>query len=504
MANQRLIPVIDYTSRDYASLRDDLILLIKSVLPEWDAEDGNDFGVLLVEAFSYALDTLHYYVDRIGAEAYLPTAVQRRSLYTIADMFNYRPIQAQPALVELEFTNTLDSEVIVPAGTRCQATIDGGEAGGSVSIRYFETLDDLTVPATKGLDPVRVLANAQEGRTVDDETLGISNGYAGQSFLLARTSILNRTISITTELGGSSYEWNEVDDLREANSADRVFKSVRMTDGQTRVVFGDGQYGAVPDLHSAVKARYRVGGGAGGNVPALSVNAIVEPVIYGISVTNPEAATGGVDPESPASIRNNAARAFRSRGRAVTVTDYVSILLSLTDIHRAKAVGNNGSSVTTYVVPVADRDGGGNTTLTGENRLYLTAYLAGRAMAGVTVSVFGPAWVPIYVKLTAHLFSSASQATVRSLIRAEMDRAFGFDSIDFDQRITVQSVMRALESVEGVDYIEVENLSLDPDFVVPPGESPVRTINMTESGPNAVPYWDSGTSLSLTLNGGVA
>jgi predicted phage baseplate assembly protein len=363
------------------------------------------------------------------------------------------------------------------------------------------------VPATQGLEPVRVRVPAQEGRTVENETLGISNGYAGQNYLLARTSVLNNSISITSELGGSTYDWVEISDLREASAADRVFKTRKLTDGKVVVYFGDGYNGAIPDLHSILKVRYRVGGGASGNVAPLSVNAIVEPVIYGISVTNPEAATGGISQESAISIRRNAARAFRSRGRAVTAPDYVSVLLSLLDVHRAKAVGNNGSSITCYVVPTSDDADLGNpptTTLTQQNRLNLTSYLLSKAMAGVSVSVFGPAWVQIYIRMSVYLYPSASQNAVNVAIQSRMEENFGYDSIDFDQKITVQSVMRALDGVEGIDYVEVENLSLDPAFEVPPGESPVRTIDMTESGPNAVPYWDGSSSLVLSMFGGVA
>jgi hypothetical protein len=52
------IPVsIDYTSRDYYALREDLINLVKSRVnsgssKQWSGEDPSDFGLALIEAFA--------------------------------------------------------------------------------------------------------------------------------------------------------------------------------------------------------------------------------------------------------------------------------------------------------------------------------------------------------------------------------------------------------------------------------------------------------------------
>ncbi len=46
-----------------------------------------------------------------------------------------------------------------------------------------------------------------------------------------------------------------------------------------------------PALHAVIRATYRVGGGTGGNVPANIINTIIEPVIYGVTVTNEAAAS---------------------------------------------------------------------------------------------------------------------------------------------------------------------------------------------------------------------
>lgn len=46
------VPItIDYTSRDYEAIREELIARIKERIPEWNGADNSDFGVVLAEAF---------------------------------------------------------------------------------------------------------------------------------------------------------------------------------------------------------------------------------------------------------------------------------------------------------------------------------------------------------------------------------------------------------------------------------------------------------------------
>lgn len=510
MATAPLLPVIDYTSRDYEAIRADLIRLIQARIPTWTADNPSDFGVALVEGIAYAVDGLHYYLDRVANEAYLTTAVQRESLYSIAEMFNYAPRRATPSRVYLTFRNATQAEVTLLAGTRVQASVPG--QGGAI-LKNFEVQYDTTLPPSTGfvaddetLEPVYAI----EGRTYTDETIGISNGFVGQTLFLPRTSVLEDTVVVTTQMGEVINTWTEVPSLLEqANPRDQVFEVMTLTDGSCLVRFGDGLHGAVPGLHAVIRATYRVGGGTSGNVPPNVINTIIEPVLYGINVTNPEAATGGANAESLASIRVNAARSYRARGRAVTLADYEAIVITgVADIAKAKAVGNNGSSVTVYVAPVDD--GTKRPTLTANQDDIATVYLEDRAMAGVTIQVFGASFVPIFLKMTVQCLDTARQDEVASAIREQLDYYFRYQNVNFDQTVTVQALYAQLAGITGLDYVSITQLSLafaDPD---------VEVIVMNQVAVNAIPFFASDDSeprpgtpgafdpvLTMTVHGGI-
>lgn len=493
MATAPLLPVIDYTSRDYEALRADLIRLIRARIPFWTAENPNDFGVALVEAYAYGLDGLHYYLDRIANEAYLSTAVQRESLYSIADMFNYSPRQARPASVYLEFSNSTQTEITLPQGTRVQASVPG-ESGSMV--KNFEVQEDTVLPAGTAIAASQTSnVLAVEGRTYKDETLGISNGFVRQQFFLPRTSVLSGSVVITTQIGDSTIEWAEVSDLQEESPTAKVFQVIRQTDGSSVVRFGDGLHGDIPGLHAVVRATYRVGGGTSGNIPPSTVNIIVEPVIYGVSVTNPDAATGGLNAESLDSIRINAARSFRSRDRAVTLADYVAVAESVDGVAKAKAVGNNGSSVAVYVAP--EDDGTKQPALSQALDDYTTSWLESRAMAGVTIQVFSAAFTDIHIAMDVHCEPTARQDEVQAEVEETLDYFFRYQNMGFDLTISAQGIYNRLTGITGLDYVEITGL----DTVTPPVG--VNTVVLDDIAVNAIPYFSSDTNLTLTMVGGI-
>ena len=78
MANY--VPQIDYTSRDFSAIKQDMIDLIPNFVPQWISRDPSDFGIALIELFSYMGDLINYYIDRSANESFITTASQRESV----------------------------------------------------------------------------------------------------------------------------------------------------------------------------------------------------------------------------------------------------------------------------------------------------------------------------------------------------------------------------------------------------------------------------------------
>src|SRR4051795_8471523 len=94
-------PAIDYTDKDFDSLRQALLDLAAYRLPEWTDRSAADLGVLLVDLFAYMGDVVLYYQDRIAAESFLHTAVERRSVLQLLRLIGYELHAPVAATAEL-------------------------------------------------------------------------------------------------------------------------------------------------------------------------------------------------------------------------------------------------------------------------------------------------------------------------------------------------------------------------------------------------------------------
>lgn len=140
------IPIsVDYTGRDYYSLREQLIIKIQERIPNWTATDPADFGVALVEAFAYMGDLISYYIDRTANEFSLTTATQRNSLLNIAQTYGYVPAGYRSSTVELTFLNnntSASSGSLTATGNGTTITYVGTNSfvvNGLVTVTGFST-----------------------------------------------------------------------------------------------------------------------------------------------------------------------------------------------------------------------------------------------------------------------------------------------------------------------------------------------------------------------------
>jgi len=142
-----VVPPIDYTSRDYASLVNDMLTLIPSYLPEWTDRSAGDFGIVLLELFAYVGDILNFYTDRVANEAFISTAQQRQSILNLAALLDYTPhgnvAATLPFPPGLQFTiangtGPSPTPVLIPQGTQVSTLLVGQPI-------IFETTSDLWV-----------------------------------------------------------------------------------------------------------------------------------------------------------------------------------------------------------------------------------------------------------------------------------------------------------------------------------------------------------------------
>lgn len=466
--------VLDYTSRDFAAIRSQLIGLAKGFMPEWEtAGEAGDFGTLLLELFAYMGDVMHFYIDRTASEAFLGTAVRRQSVLYIADMLGYKPIGQQSASTTLSFSLadnvgtalglTVDEaaaySVTLPAGTR--VTNSTNSTGSQI---IFET--DVDVTLHPGDTNVEVYAT--EGVSVQAEGLGNSKGTPNATYMIPNKGVISGTVSLTSREGGNVIEWTHVSDIALARPTQSAFTTYLDDEGRTFLVFGDNAAGRIPPYGSELYVSYRYGVGAAANDLSInSLTTLVPPTnveTYGISVTNGAAPIGGADPESVESMRYSIPRsAGRLKSRAVTLNDYADIALQVPGVAKAIAYGTLYTAVHVRVAPV-----GGSADASYMARLCAAVedHLRDKVLVGTHVYAepesVDDLWLDTHLRVTVHVQPAYNRTQVRKAVESSIRSLFAFDNLDFGQRISLGQVYRSCMSVAGVEWAEIKWLTTVP------------------------------------------
>lgn len=498
----KYIPQVDYTSRDYTSIREDLLALIPEYAPTWTNRDPADFGMTILEAFSYMGDLLNYYVDRAANEAFISTASQRENVLQIAKLLGYIPTESTAATVTLTFQNSTASPITVPALTQVATSAVASSLSNQV---IFETDSAVTVPAKVGLVNGSATVTATQGVTTTSELVGVSNGQVNQTFKLSQSSIISKSISVT--ISGISYA--NVQYLIDYQGYDPVFSTYTNANGETYIIFGDDISGRIPPNNSQIYATYRVGGGASGNVAANTITYIITNSVSGLTVSNQYisasitgAAGGGADPESTDSIRINAPLSVRALNRAVSLADYASLVVQVTGVAKATAIADVYTSVTVYFAPYGDKgveiDGVTPSAIFNALSTTVQKYLVDKVPANTTVTLQPPTYVDVNVTASVTVLPQYRQSLVQSAVTAIINELLLFDNVAFGDRITLQDVLTAISSIPGVGYANVTKLVRNDQDLTYTITNKALTSNVATLTTSATHALTVGSTVSVT------
>ncbi|MFD4858440.1 baseplate J/gp47 family protein [Streptomyces atratus] len=457
-------PPVDYTAKDFLGFREAMLSYARSVVPEWTTRNPADFGVAMVEMLAHCLDIISYYQDRLVGEAYLGTATQRSSVLEIARILSYTPYPAQAATgtVTLLSDESQTTAVMVPAGTQLITTYQEDFQGPLV----FETVQDVTVPAAGQTVEVGVVEGATQASTtitlsypsassqvIPVVELAVSAGTADQRFNVPNKPVDVATLRLFALYPNGPIEWVVTKSLLDATSDDRVFEVSVEADGTVMLTLGDDVNGAVPEAGIALVLAYRVGSGARGN---LAANELVDvaSVLPGISVFSSSEMSGGWDAESTDSIRRNAAKAWGTQDRAVTVQDYANLALAVPGVDKTSALAGSSSLVTIFML------GALNSTPSQRLTEAATKYVQDRAMAGTAVTVQPGTLIPINFGATTDpvvvgVMPQYRRADTQLVVTQALQELLTPDRTTFKQRLTISDAYAAVHGLPGVLYVQI-------------------------------------------------
>ena len=334
------------------------------------------------------------------------------------------------------------------------------------------------LPAPLRRDSVVVHANvalASHGETVT-QILGSGNAaLAFQTFELKQLPLTYRAAA--SESGAKSelllrvgdIQWAELPSLYGREAQDQVFRLDLDEQGRSLLRFGDGVNGArLPSGVNNVRATYRRGIGAAGNVGAETLTQASTRPLGLKSVANLLPASGGTDPEAADAARLTMPLSVRTLGRAVSVLDYEDFARAYAGIAKARAAVLQLAAGPTVVVTVAGDKG---VVLNAANPVWQNLLAALKAGGDPHVPLRLLAHQPstfrigLKVKCDPAHDSQAVLAAMEAALRAR----YAFDPRALGQPVQQSDVIACAHSVAGV-------LAVDLDLLYGGTRPPAQTL----------------------------
>lgn len=347
------IPSPNLDDRTFAELVEAAKLRIRQQCPEWNDLSPGDPGTVLLEAFAFLTETMIFRLNRIPEKTYI------EFLRLIGVKLN--PPSAAQVTLQFSLSKPQTRAVEIPRSTRI--TTANSASGADAPI--FSLVGEAVIPAGAST----VTMSAYHCETVEAELLGTGTGLPGLMLAVKRAPIIAPTpdkldlvIGIETpaeELDAHAaaikYQdktfriWREAANFSQSGDSKFVYladrhtgtitfaPALRKTDAEGMLQSAVDALAEIPPAGSEIRAWYRHGGGSDGNVSAGMLTVLKDPVA-GISVTNPEPATGGRDSETLQNALLRGPQDLHSLSRAVTARDFELIAIQSSGaVNRAKA-----------------------------------------------------------------------------------------------------------------------------------------------------------------------
>jgi hypothetical protein len=412
------MPYNQLTNLDYfdikAALRD--YLRANSDFTDYDFE-GSALGHI-IDLLAYNTYYTAFNANMIANEMFLDSATLRDNVVSLAKQLGYTPRSAVASSAALNITFSVNG-----ANTPNSITLKKGLAFLTIvndSLYQYNVLEDITAPVNSENQVTFSNVKIYEGSLVTDR---YPVTQENTSIVLSNPGIDISNLTIKVFESGSSSTFEKyvlTDNILNVSPTSAVFYVNEIEDENYKIVFGDGIFGKKLQVGQVVEVSYLVcNGPSTNNASNFTFNGVLVDTSNGSStfLTGVENITllvksfGGSDIESIDSIKVNAPAMYGTQNRAVTSSDYTSII---------RRVYPAAADVITYGGEEADPPEYGKVKIAikPRNLSFLSSYskrliieeLKKYSVGSVTPEIVDPSI--IFIELNSRVFYSLNATTL--------------------------------------------------------------------------------------------
>ena len=320
-----------YVNLDFDEIRQSIrdYLRANTNFTDYDFEGSN--LSIIIDALAYNTYTTAYNTNMAANECFLDSSTLRENVVALARNIGYVPRSRRSARAKISFTVsglTETSTLTLNAGIICNG--DGGNTNFIFSIP-----EDITVPVVNGVAEFNEVT-IYEGTYVN-QIFTVDTSLFNQRYILTNSFIDTSTIKVKVspdQNSTSSVTYKQIDNIVGVTSTSASYLLQEIEDERYELIFGDNVIAKKLNNNNYIIVSYIVTDGRDGNGAAefSFVGNITNQDGATIDASNislvstDEKARDGDDIESISSIKYFAPRIYSSQYRAVTSSDYESVL----------------------------------------------------------------------------------------------------------------------------------------------------------------------------------
>ena len=422
---------ISLVGLDFAQIKSNLISYLKrsdSPFKDVDFEGSNINN--LVDVLSYNTYINSFYLNMVASEMFMDTAQLRDSVLSHAKELNYVPRSFRSASAKVAFTVTpstpLDS-LIIPKGTSFTTRVG--------SSNYTFTVNEATTINANTDGDFYANLTIYEGSFSTDSFVYQSSNTT-QRFVLTNPTIdtSSLTVTVTENNGANVYTYTRASTFLGQSANSKIYFLQAAENNQYELIFGDDIIGRRPKNGAVVSATYR---SCSGELPNGARQFDIDGAISGQTdispITTVTAATGGAISETIESIKYNAPRHYQNQERAVTASDYESLLrINFLNINDISAYGGEDLDPPVYgkvyiAVDTVDSDG-----VADGDKLKFYEFIKTRTPVSIDPVFVDPEFLYLEARCVARYNSNITTATpndIGTLVKGVISQ-YNLDSLN--------------------------------------------------------------------------
>lgn len=309
---------------DFESIKSNIKTYLKSQTQFKDYDfEGSNLSVL-IDLLAYNTYMNSFYLNMVGNEMFLDSALLRESVVSHAKELNYVPRSYRSAKadveVQIDIANTEVLSIEIPRGTRFNAS-----EGNTTYV--FTSNDAVIVPRDANGNFIANVSIYQGG--IVREFFTANTEVYNQRFELSNRRIDTDSIVVTVYQSNADLstgrEYRAAKNIYDVDPTTEVYYLQASGNDKYEISFGADQFGKGLSTGNYIRVDYRISGGVapnGANGFAIATNVGGYPT----TVRPLSRASGGAVAESIESIKHNAPRFFSTQDRAITAEDYRTLV----------------------------------------------------------------------------------------------------------------------------------------------------------------------------------